>query len=548
MFTVFLISLWYLRQTKSILFWIYLWQLKEYHIGRFLDHFRTSKGKKTLFSPLNLLKIILLSGFFILPNYLQIAAVALYSLEVLWALNNLIKRKMIKPVFTKKTAILVLIGLLIELLFVFLLLSNIENVPRFVFYLLIFDILTPLIVSFFILLFQPLAVLGRNQIIKKAKKKRESFKKLLVIGITGSYGKTSAKEFLAAVLSEKFKVLKTKEHQNSEVGISQCILNDLKEDHEIFVCEMGAYNRGGIKLLADIAKPKMGILTGINEQHMATFGSQDNIIKTKYELIESLPGDGVSFFNGDNEYCLYLYNKTKKPKRIFIKEPKKVEEFTAINFDFWIENITFEKEWVSFSVFSKEGKSVRFKVNVLGEHNISNILAAVSVAKELGMTLEEISRAFEKIGPWNTGMELKKGIEGFNIISATYSANPNGVISHLEYLKLWPRHLLKQKQIKRVIVVPCLIELGGASKEIHRRIGRKIGEVCDLAIITTKERLKEIKEGAKEQGMAESRILFIENPELIFKTIRHYCSSDDVVLLEGRVPEKLTKKLTLWDS
>ena len=90
--------------------------------------------------------------------------------------------------------------------------------------------------------------------------------------------------------------MKTKEHQNSEVGISQCILNDLEPKHQIFICEMGAYNRGGIKLLASIAKPKIGILTGINEQHLATFGSLENIIKTKYEVIESLPSDGLAIF------------------------------------------------------------------------------------------------------------------------------------------------------------------------------------------------------------------------------------------------------------
>ncbi len=141
----------------------------------------------------------------------------------------------------------------------------------------------------------------------------------MVIGITGSYGKTSTKEILYTILAEKFgenKVLKTKEHQNSEVGVSQCILNDLKPEHKIFVCEMASYNRGGIKLLCDIAKPKIGILTGINEQHMSTQGSQENIIKTKYELIESLPQDGLSIFNGENFYCLELYQKTKIKKRI----------------------------------------------------------------------------------------------------------------------------------------------------------------------------------------------------------------------------------------
>ncbi|GAI48689.1 unnamed protein product, partial [marine sediment metagenome] len=138
----------------------------------------------------------------------------------------------------------------------------------------------------------------------------EQFKNLLVVGITGSYGKTSTKEFLATVLSKRFNVLKTKEHQNSEIGISRCILNELKPEHKVFIVEMGAYGKGGIKLLCDIAKPKIGILTGMNEQHLALFGSQENIIKTKYELIENLPSDGMAIFNGNNKYCSELYGKT----------------------------------------------------------------------------------------------------------------------------------------------------------------------------------------------------------------------------------------------
>ena len=401
------------------------------------------------------------------------------------------------------------------------------------FYLLLFDILTPVITSAIVLIFQPLAVLGRNQIINKAKKKREQFKDLLVIGITGSYGKTSTKEFLATILSEKFKVLKTAEHQNSEVGISQCILNDLKPEHQIFVAEMGAYNRGGIKLLCDIAKPKIGILTGINEQHLATFGSLENIIKTKYELIESLPENGLAIFNGDNDYCYQLYKKTKKPKRVYSFQS------TIANFptDIYISSLAVNRDFSSFKVLDKEGETAIFKVNLLGEQNVSNILAAACLSKELGMNLEEIALASQKIESWQSGIRLKKGINGLNIIDATYSANPEGVISHLEYLKIWPG--------KKVIVMPCLIELGKASKEVHKRIGQKIGEVCDLAIITTKERFQEIGEGAIEKGLRGEDILFTDNPKEIFEKIKSFCKEGDVVLLESRVPGELIKQLIL---
>ncbi|NCO80232.1 hypothetical protein GW869_00420 [bacterium] len=532
-----LFTLWFIRETKAILFWLYLWQLKEYHIGRFLDHFQTEKGRQLLLNKLVFLKIFLLllslalsyDNWPIQVDYLIdllllsliFILFGLYFLESFKVFKDFLEKTIKKPVWTKKSLFLTSISLIpVIALFLVLLFGNIDTFSA----MLAFDILTPAIVSVIVLFFQPFAVLGRNQIIKKASEKRAQFQNLLVIGITGSYGKTSTKEFLATILSERFKVLKTAEHQNSEVGISQCILNDLKPEHEIFICEMGAYNRGGIKLLCDIAKPKIGILTGINEQHMAIFGSQKNIVKGKYELIESLPEDGLAIFNGDNEYCFELYKRTLIKKRVYGLQ----SSISGLPLDILAYNVRAEKDFITFRVALRD-EIADFKVNLMGSQNISNVLAAVICARELGMTLEEISKACQKIESWQSGFQLKKGINGLNIIDATYSANPDGVISHLEYLKIWSE--------KKVIVMPCLIELGRASKEVHKRIGQKIGEVCDLSIITTKDRFEEIQEGAGDKA------LFIENPKEIFEKLKSFCNPSDLILLESRVPSQLVSLL-----
>lgn len=444
----FLIIINFLIFLKLFLFWLWLWQLKEYHLGRFSAHFGEGQAGK---------KII--SSF--------------------WRLKY--------PKFTKKIITIFLTGFLSALLLA-------SRGHYFVIYFLI--IVVPLF-------FQFLTLLWRQGYLKKARIKREQFKNLLVIGVTGSYGKTSTKEFLYEILVEKFgvdKVLKTKAHQNSEMGIAGCVLNELKPGHEIFIVEMGAYNRGGIKLLCDMAKPKIGILTGINEQHMATFGSLDNTIKAKYELIESLPSDGTAFFNGNNKYCRDLHEKTKIKKVLY-------------------------------------GQNAKF----FGEENI---LGAMVVAKELGLSDEEIQVAVKKIENKFPGIKVKEGINGLKIIDATYSANPDGVIANLEYLKT-----LRQAQGKLIIVMPCLIELGSASAEIHRKIGRKIAEVCDpvgdasrpyragLAIITTKDRFKELKEGFLGEGGKEEHILFLESPKEILKVLKSATSTGDAVLLESRVPK-----------
>jgi len=564
---------WLIVFVKKILFWIWLWQLKEYHLSRFLDHFRTEKGKKLFLNWLLFVKVFLFSTvliflikiddlivLYILKKYQTLIRLVilylgyfpyfvliLFFLEALKALADILIKRLKKPVLTEKTILLISLNFLLAIAF---LVYSLKNVPfltaffgfpnmdllfDFSFWLLLFDILAPFTISLVVLFSQPFFVFFRNRtLIEKARAKREKFKDLIVIGITGSYGKTSTKEFLATILSEKYKVLKTKEHQNSEVGISQCILNDLRPEHQIFVCEMGAYNKGGIKFLCEIAKPKIGILTGINEQHMATFGSQENIIKTKFELIESLPEQGIAILNWDNELIKSKVKSQSASWRTKLKSQRLCSVKEKV--DFWAENIITEKDWIAFDVLSKEGERGSFKLGLFGVQNIENLLMAITCARELGMSFDEILKACEKIESWQGGMKLKRGVNGIDIIDATYSANPKGVVLHLDYVKLW--------QGKKIIVMPCLIELGKASRKVHEKIGKKIAETCDLAIITTKDRLKEIKKGAISTGANKESILFLENPRDIFEKLKPYCIQGNVILLESRVPKQLIEYLT----
>jgi len=449
MMKIFIAIIWCFIFTKLLVFWVWLWQLKEYHWGRFKAHFETQKIKKLLFS--------------------------FHGIRY--------------PKLTQKVFVILTFGILFEFLFLFF----IFNFTNYLFYifLLIPIILVPIIVSILILLLQiPVNVLIKG-ILKKAEQKRKEFKNLIVIGITGSYGKSSTKEFLAIILSEKYNVLKTKKNINAEIGIAKIILNELKPEHQVFIAEIGAYEIGKIKQIAQMIKPEIGILTGINEQHLSTFGSQENIRKAKYELIENLPKNGV----------------------VIIKD----------KLDIQAEDIRIEKEYLLFRI-----ELVDFKVNLLGKHNIQNILLAVSCAKKLGMSLEETSRACLKIKPEQGGIKfLRKN--GLTVLNASYSANPAGVIADLNYLKIYSG--------KKVIVMPCLIELGKASKQIHKRICRKIGEVCDLAIITTKDYFKEMKGENKN-------ILLIENPKNIVVKLNEFCKDGDVILLEGRVPKEVIGSLS----
>jgi UDP-N-acetylmuramoyl-tripeptide--D-alanyl-D-alanine ligase len=380
-----------------------------------------------------------------------------------------------------------------------------------------------LFISLFVGIMQLPVFLMKNAIEKKAGIKIRQLKNLTVIGVTGSYGKTSTKEFLYTLLSSKYNCLKTEGNINTKIGIAQFVLKNLKENHRVFICEMGAYRIGEIKDICEMVKPKIGILTGINQQHVDLFGSQENIIKAKYELIESLPKDGMAIFNGDNNYCRELYQKTNLPKMMACSTE------WDLNCEIQAKNIGVEKDFIYFDAIDKNGKSDSFKVNVFGSQNIQNILMAILTAKEMGMSEEEIANAVQSIKPEQGGMKCYRNKNGISIIDSSYSANPDGVVSALEYLKTWPQ--------KKVIIMPSLIELGLASSEIHKNIGRAISQVCDLAIITTKEHFADIVNGKNDN------IFLIENAADIANKIRQFASEGDVVLLEGRIPPAVLKLL-----
>jgi len=529
---------WFFSVAKTILFWIYFWQLKEYHIGRFLAHFSTAKGKKLTKDPLTGIKLFLGLLFFAVDQVKFLFPVIIFSFYfglTLLFLKKIFSRQIKIPVITKKTSVLISLGFLTLFLYPIIVYWFFQgsNIELAVLFLLLFDIFAPGVASLIVLGNQPLTGLAKRTILRKARQKIEKNIKLITIGITGSFGKSSTKEILSAILEQDFNVLKTPKNKNSEIGISQTILKDLTKSHQVFVCEMGAYNKGGIKLLTDIANPKIGILTGINEQHLATFGSQENIIKAKYELIQNLPPNGLAIFNGENKHCLNLYKKTKEPDKLLYSSTETVDNQKA---DIWAENVKVRRDSLAFTAKTKKGDKIKLEINLLGKQNIPNILGAILCAKELGMEKEKIKKGIESIQNHQGASKLIKRRGKVDIIDSSYSSNPKGVLASLDHLKLWKG--------KRIVVMPCLIELGKSSKRVHRQIGKKIAKTCDKAYITTKDRLKEIKEGAAKEGMEEENIIFSNNSHKISQRLKKIKTNDSVVLLEGRVPKKILDLLT----
>ncbi len=510
---------WFLKIVKDIIFWLYLWQLKNYHIGRFLSHFKTEAGNTIkrnwliLFLFALLIKLTLNSANIVFP--------LIYLLYCLYASFGLFIKRFKKPEFTSKVlflSFLCFLPLIIGVFFFITFVSGIYSPEEmasflqvFLMLLVLIDLLIPFYVTFIVLFFQPVTIFLRNKKINKARKKRESLENLLTIGITGSFGKSSVKDFLKIILSESFKVVSTEDNKNSEMGIAETILKNVNQNHEIFLCEMGAYNRGGINLLCSIAKPKIGIITGINSQHLSTFGSQENIIKGKFELIDYLPSEGLAVLNWDSELV----------RKGFKREIASIKYSLSSREDIWAEDIKIDKNTVCFKACFSTGKSIKIEADLVGKQNIINLLCAISVARKLGMDLKEIADAIKKIKNSNFYPGKEK-----DIINFTYSSNPSAVLSHLEHLKLWKG--------KKILIMPCLIELGKESQNVHEIIGQKIDEICDLAIITNKECFKYLK---------SKKAIFLKDPKEIYERVRANSSFNGVVLLEGRINEKIINLL-----
>ena len=523
---------WFIRTARALLFTLYLWQLKEYHIGRFLAHFRTQKGRRLFLHPFLPAKLALLALWFFQKEIAIILLLVLYGGETGLFANAARKRTLLLPVLTRKTVVLTLSLFFVQALF---LAGVLIFFADFLFpALLLFDLFSLIIGTVVVLLWQPYTILERRRILKRATEKRKKQKNLKVVGITGSYGKTSTKELLAHILQKKFVVLKTPEHMNSEMGIAHTIVYNLTDEHQIFICEMGAYSKGGIKLLADMAQPTIGIVTGVNEQHLGVFGSGMSLFSAEGggELVQSLPQEGVLILNDDSKQLhelgpwLQLWN----PNFVnYVWCSAKTRK------DFFAKDIIVAKEKVDFTMVGRDGKEAKVILSLVGRHNVENVLLATAAAKELGMSIEEIAEALRDVPKEAGAMLLKKGKQGIEILDSSYSANPTGVFASLEHLKLW--------EGKKIVVMPSLIELGPASFELHVTMGQKIGEVCDMAFITTQDEFPALLKGAKEKGMKEKDIFFLENPKVIAEKILAVAKQGDVVLLEGRIPSLVLQLL-----
>lgn len=312
---------------------------------------------------------------------------------------------------------------------------------------------------------------------------------LTVIGITGSYGKTSVKFYLNTLLRDHFNVLMTPGNYNTPMGVVKTVRSSLKPTHEIFLCEMGARHVGDIKEICDIAHPNLGVITAIGPQHLDTFFNMDNIVKTKFELADALPENGRIFLNMDNDYI----RKNSEKYR-----PEQIVGYSTGKSGYRAEDIQVSRQGTGFTFYTPDGESCRYQMRLIGAHNVINVVGALAVAHELGMTLEELRVPVRRIQPVEHRMQMREnGLA--TIIDDAYNSNPVGSKAAVETLKLFDG--------VRILVTPGMIELGDRQEKFNYKFGTYAADCCDYILTVGHANREAIRKGALDAGFPEKKLL-----------------------------------------
>lgn len=362
---------------------------------------------------------------------------------------------------------------------------------------------------------------------RKAEKKLEDMQHLDVIGITGSYGKTSSKNILNEILSVKYNVLPTPKNYNTPTGLMITVNEYLDKFNDFFIAEMGACKVGEIKELCNLVHPKYGILTKVGVAHLETFGSEENIQKTKFELIESLPKDGIGILNADDEKQVsYSLKNNVKIIWIGIENKKKA--------DVYADNIKLSHAGMTFDChFKGEKKVIQFATKLLGKANIYNILASVALGKELGIGEEELKLGVKKVNPVEHRLQVKRYYDKY-LIDDAYNANPEGTKMALDFLELMPG--------KKIVISSGMIELGPLSEKIHKELGAYMASIVDIAILIGEKQTKPIVEGLLENKFKKANIVVYSDIQEALQYIKEKELKDAYILLQSDLPDAFNEK------
>lgn len=353
-----------------------------------------------------------------------------------------------------------------------------------------------------------------------AKRILESHKGLIIIGVTGSFGKTSTKNYLASLLAEKYNVLVTPGNFNTLLGVIRTVREQLRPYHQVFIVEMGAKQSGDIKEICDLVHPTIGIVTAVGEMHLETFKCVKNIQNTKFELIDSLPANGTGIINIDSELIKsHNYDARCKMIRYAVNEAA----------DYRAEQVEYGANGVSYTI-STSGE--RFESRLLGSGNLLNMLAAIAVADLLEVPVNKQKSAMARLQPVEHRLSMRKS-GGITVLDDAYNSNPTGAKMALEVLG----NFAVGKENKRIVITPGFVEMGSRQYDANFELGRTIAKSSDYAIVVNATNREAIASGIADSGMERECFFLADSLDEAHRHLATILRVGDVVLYENDLPD-----------
>ncbi len=345
---------------------------------------------------------------------------------------------------------------------------------------------------------------------------------LKVIGITGSYGKTSTKHYLNRILSEHYDVMMTPGSYNTTMGVIRTVREYLKPYNEVFIVEMGAKQPGDIKEICDLVHPSVGIVTAVGEQHLESFKTIENVQRTKFELIDSLPADGLAVVNDDFEYV------ANRP--VSNVECVRYAVVNKANAGYTATDIVYSPRGTGFVLVAPSGERHEFTTKLVGECNVSNLIAAIIVALYLEVPVDKIRYAVGQIEQVEHRLNMKRTPGGITIIDDAFNSNPTGSKMALDVLAM-------MRPGRRIIVTPGMIELGDRQEELNREFGRRIATSADIAVIVGQYNRDAITEGIGSVADGTAALHTVDTFKDAQALLATLLAPGDTVLYENDLPD-----------
>jgi UDP-N-acetylmuramoyl-tripeptide--D-alanyl-D-alanine ligase len=361
-----------------------------------------------------------------------------------------------------------------------------------------------------------------NRYLRSARRKLDEYRPV-VVGVTGSFGKTSTKFAIEQLVGPRGSALATPESFNTPLGVCRTINEKLQPSHRFLIVEMGAYRVGDIAELCDFVRPTIGVLTAVGPAHLERFGSLDNIRRAKYELIQALPADGVAVMNIDDREVRALADSTGHVSVVRYGIDSSGEPaITAVD-------VVTTKEGTSLTIVDRaSGESIEVRMRLLGRHAVGHVLAGTAVALAAGRSVAELRESIATLEPVEHRLQIINGTGGVTVIDDAYNSNPDGAAAALDVLESMPAR-------RKVVVSPGMIELGELQHKSNKEFGARAGQIADTVIVVARVNREAIVAGASD-GSAE--VITVDSLDEATARLRGILAPGDVVLFENDLPDQ----------